>query len=82
MNHLHRQPIRVRHPPKRRQLEVVRVEPISPRMRRIVRAGDDLADFESAAADDHVKLILASGAMRDDTPRHSTRWRARSRWNS
>ena len=38
MNHLRRQPIRVRHQPKRRQLEVVSVEPISPRMRRIVLA--------------------------------------------
>ncbi len=69
MNHLYRQPIRVRHQAKRRRLQVARVAQISPRMRQVVLAGDDLASFESAAADDHVKLILPDGAMRDYTPR-------------
>ncbi len=58
MNHLYRQPIRVRHVTKRRLLQVARVEQISPRMRRIVLTGEALAGFESAAADDHVKLIV------------------------
>jgi NADPH-dependent ferric siderophore reductase len=65
---------RVRHEVKRRDLEVVRVEHISPHFKRIVFAGDSLADFISASFDDHVKFILDAGGdagpvMRDYTPR-------------
>jgi len=46
---------------------------LSPAMKRIRFTGDDLASFESAAPDDHVKLFipLAAGAVarRDYTPR-------------
>jgi NADPH-dependent ferric siderophore reductase len=62
-------PIRVRHQPRLRQLEVLRVEQLSPRMRRIVLGGPDLAGFTSAAADDHVKLFLpAPGVERPPLP--------------
>jgi NADPH-dependent ferric siderophore reductase len=72
MNHAIRVPIRVRHETRRRLLQVARVEQLSPRMRRIVLAGDELDGFTSAAADDHVKLFFPGGAapiMRDYTPR-------------
>ena len=64
---------RVRHEIKRRDVQVARVEAISPNFRRIVFAGDSLADFNSPSFDDHVKLILeldgAGPLMRDYTPR-------------
>ena len=64
---------RVRHELKRRELQVLRVENLSPHFRRIVFAGEALADFVSASFDDHVKLILDAGGgapvMRDYTPR-------------
>ncbi len=58
MNHVSHVPLRVRHPLKRRLVQVARVEQVSPRMRRITFAGDELADFTSAAPDDHVKLFF------------------------
>ncbi len=64
---------RVRHELKRRELQVTRVETISPHFRRVTFRGDALADFVSASFDDHIKLILAAGSdtpvMRDYTPR-------------
>ena len=70
--------IRMRRETRRRLLRVAAVEQITPNMRRIRFASDDLHDFESLAPDDHVKLfvpnaIAAGGGggpcMRDYTPR-------------
>ncbi len=69
---------RVRHELKRRDLTVQSVEPLTPRMVRVVLGGKDLADFVSLGYDDHVKLMfppdrpLAEGErppMREFTPR-------------
>jgi NADPH-dependent ferric siderophore reductase len=63
---------RVRHELKRRDVQVARVETISPNFRRVVFAGESLSDFNSPSFDDHVKLILeldaAGPLMRDYTP--------------
>lgn len=48
----------IRHPLVFRQLEVRRVEALTPHMRRIVFGGAALRDFVSAAPDDHVKLFF------------------------
>jgi len=65
--------IRVRHDTKRRHLTVHTVERLTPRMTRIVLAGDDLDDFVSMAPDDHIKLFFPTPAgepeRRDFTPR-------------
>src|SRR6218665_3040031 len=65
---------RVRHEIKRRDLEVLRVETVSPHFRSVTLGGEALAGFLSASFDDHLKLILdAAGpapVMRDYTPRH------------
>src|SRR5690554_1079168 len=53
---------KVRHPIRTRRLEVRRVAELSPSMRRITLAGDDLAGFLSASFDDHVKLIVPEAA--------------------
>lgn len=57
----------------RRALTVTRVEMLSASMKRVHLGGEDLATFESAAPDDHVKLFFpqANGevARRDYTPR-------------
>lgn len=50
--------VRVRHPLKLRLLRVIRVEPVTPYLRRVVLAGDELADFVSASFDDHVKVLF------------------------
>ena len=64
---------RVRHELKRRMLTVASSERITPNMLRIAFTGEDLADFVSAAPDDHVKLFVPDGdgepARRDYTPR-------------
>ena len=49
---------RVRHDLKLRVLTVVRTEQITPHMRRITLAGNDLEGFVSPASDDHVKLFF------------------------
>ena len=49
---------RVRHDLKLRVLTVVRTEQLTPHMRRITLAGDDLDGFVSPAHDDHVKLFF------------------------
>ena len=68
---------RVRHEIKRRALEVVRVDAISPHFRSVTFGGESLADFHSASFDDHVKFILevdgGEPVMRDYTPRRYSR---------
>jgi len=73
-----RAPRRVRHEPRRRELEVKRVEHVSAHMLRVTLGGD-LAGFSSLGFDDHVKLFFPDGpagvdgeppiASRDYTPR-------------
>jgi NADPH-dependent ferric siderophore reductase len=65
---------RVRHELKRRDVQVARVETLSPHFRRITFTGEALSDFVSASFDDHVKVFVASPdggepARRDYTPR-------------
>ena len=54
-------------------MTVTATEKLAPQMLRVRFASPDLADFESAGADDHVKLFVPDGeggmAMRDYTPR-------------
>ncbi|PZR75133.1 MAG: NADPH-dependent ferric siderophore reductase [Stutzerimonas stutzeri] len=68
---------RHRHELKRRHLTVKETASIGPNMIRIVFEGDDLADFVSLGADDHVKLFIPamSGELerRDYTPRYFDR---------
>lgn len=66
MNSLSRTPLRVRQPVRLRMAHVARIEQLSPLMRRIIFTGDDLHDFSSAAADDHVKLFFPLPGQ--DTP--------------
>ena len=66
---------RVRQEPRRRHLQVLRVDALSPHVHSITFGGDDLADFASHAFDDHVKIFLPVPAggeaiARDYTPRH------------
>lgn len=51
-------PVRIRHEPRRRLLQVCAVQAMSPLMRRIVVSGPALDGFVSLAADDHVKLFF------------------------
>lgn len=64
---------RIRRERRRRQLTVTERVQLSPSMVRLHFTSPDLADFESAAPDDHIKLFFedADGdrAMRDYTPR-------------
>ena len=66
---------RVRHELKRRDVQVARVEQLSPHFRRVTFTGDALRDFVSLSFDDHVKLFFAPAddgaepARRDYTPR-------------
>lgn len=75
MNAITPTPRRVRHETRLRHVEVRRTETLSPRLRRIVFGGDDLADFVTAAPDDHVKLFFpvpgepGRTVKRDYTPR-------------
>jgi NADPH-dependent ferric siderophore reductase len=52
------EPRMVRHTVVMRQLEVLRVERLTPHMQRVVLGGPDLAGFISAAPDDHIKLFF------------------------
>jgi NADPH-dependent ferric siderophore reductase len=66
--------IRHRHETRRRTLSVAEKQYLTPAMIRVVLEGEDLADFVSLGADDHVKLFLphdGSGQeqRRDYTPR-------------
>ncbi|MED5622087.1 siderophore-interacting protein [Ideonella sp. BN130291] len=64
---------RIRHEIHRRELQVLRVHDLSPHIRSITLTGDALDGFASSGFDDHVKLILDTGASepvrRDYTPR-------------
>ena len=66
---------RLRREPRRRRLTVESVTALTPKMRRIVFASPELADFVSLGADDHVKAFIPDAkspqgiAMRDYTPR-------------
>ena len=64
---------RHRHEIHHRHLAVRRVVDITPAMRRVVLAGDDLSGFTSLSFDDHVKLFMpgagGSEERRDYTPR-------------
>jgi NADPH-dependent ferric siderophore reductase len=64
---------RLRHELRRRELTVTQVERLTPHMLRVTLASPDLADFVSAAPDDHIKLFLETGGgepeKRDYTPR-------------
>lgn len=61
--------VRVRHPLKLRLLRVIRVESVTPQLRRVVLADDSLADFVSASFDDHVKVLFpAPGEDRPNMP--------------
>lgn len=59
---------RVAHPLRFRLLTVARIEPLTPGMRRIVFAGDDLEGFTSLGFDDHVKLFLPESGHPLPTP--------------
>lgn len=59
---------RVSHEIKRRRLQVLRVEDLTPRMRRITVGGPELAGFVSLGTDDHVKLLFRR------TPRNRPPW--------
>jgi NADPH-dependent ferric siderophore reductase len=65
---------RVRHEIKRRDVEVVRIDELSPGFRGVTFGGDSLDGFISASFDDHVKFVLpgmdGAPVMRDYTPRH------------
>lgn len=73
-----RAPRRVRHEPRRRRLEVERVERIAAHMIRVTLGGD-LEGFTSLGFDDHIKLFFPDGpavaggesptVSRDYTPR-------------
>jgi NADPH-dependent ferric siderophore reductase len=60
-----RQPQRVRHELRRRQLAVQAVEKISPKMVRVTLSGEELAGFTSLGFDDHVKLLFPVAAVKD-----------------
>lgn len=49
---------RIRHPLKIRTLTVSEVQALTPHLRRLTLAGNDLADLHSEGFDDHVKLLL------------------------
>ena len=53
---------RVTHEIKRRRLQVLRVQDLTPRMRRITVGGPELAGFVSLGTDDHVKLLFPQNA--------------------
>ncbi len=56
---------RVRHPLKRRLLEVLRTERLSPHFVKVVLGGEDLQGFLSASFDDHFKLMLPAAGQSD-----------------
>jgi NADPH-dependent ferric siderophore reductase len=64
---------RVRHELRRRSLIVRRTEFVTPRMLRLILAGQELAGFTSLSSDDHIKVFAPGegGAVerRDYTPR-------------
>ena len=77
-NTLHRT-MRIRHSTRRRLLTVSDIDRLTPEMLRITFSSPELADFESPAHDDHVKLFFTgpdgAACMRDYTPRRVDRRR-------
>lgn len=68
-----RAPQRVRHQPRRRVLDVLRVEKIAAHMIRVTLGGD-LDGFRSLGFDDHVKLFFPTGAVgADGEPEYESR---------
>ena len=65
---------RVRHELRRRNVQIQRIERLDDGFASITFSGEDLADFNSASFDDHIKFIFTNAAgetvMRDYTPRH------------
>lgn len=61
---------RIGYPIGVRRARVVRREAVTPRMLRLTLAGDELADFVTHAADDHVKIVfpLPDGTRNDPVP--------------
>lgn len=57
----------MRHDIKRRRVQVLRVDTLSPHLRSITFGGAKLAGFVSASFDDHLKLMLPPAA--GNTPR-------------
>lgn len=53
---------RVQHEVRFRQLQVLRVERLTPHMQRIVLGGPQLEGFHSGAPDDHMKLFFPNSA--------------------
>ena len=70
---------RIRHETRRRTLTVETAAKLTPNMLRISFLADDLRDFVSLSADDHVKLFFpvegGPDCMRDYTPRLFDTWR-------
>lgn len=64
---------RVRHELLLRDLEVRRVERLSPNFVAVTLHGDSLASFRSDSFDDHVKVFLDEAERRDYTPRRFDR---------
>jgi NADPH-dependent ferric siderophore reductase len=68
---------RVRHEVRRREVEVRRVERLSPHYVAVTFAGESLADFASEGFDDHVKFMFETDGgevvRRDYTPRRFDR---------
>ena len=65
---------RVRHEPHRRDVEVVRVEPLGPHFVSVTFHAESLAGFRSDSFDDHIKFMIDGPApdapvRRDYTPR-------------
>ncbi|MGY0195205.1 siderophore-interacting protein [Leptothrix sp. BB-4] len=64
---------RIRHELVRREVEVLRTEPLSPHLLALTFGGESLAGFTSLSFDDHLKLIVegpdGQTLMRDYTPR-------------
>lgn len=60
---------RIRHELQRRDLEVTRVDRLSPNFIAVTLHGESLASFRSDSFDDHVKLFFGEAAKRDYTPR-------------
>lgn len=64
---------RVRHTLKFRLLQVLRVHAVTPHLLRVTLGGPDLADFESASFDDHVKVFSRRPALNGPCCRRSAR---------
>ncbi len=60
----------VMHEIKKRSLTVKHFEMINPMIKKITFNCDDLDGFTSLSPDDHIKVFLNDGSMRDYTPLH------------